>query len=62
LSALKVQLGGGGRFVAQSAIQLHGGMGMTDELNVGHYFKRITTIESLFGNADHHLKKYAAQI
>ncbi|MBO6567088.1 MAG: acyl-CoA dehydrogenase family protein [Pseudomonadales bacterium] len=59
ISALKVQIGKGGRFVGQNAIQLHGGMGMTDELNVGHYFKRITAIETLFGNVDHHLKKYA---
>ncbi len=59
ISALKVQVGKGGRFVGQNAIQLHGGMGMTDELNVGHYFKRITAIETLFGNVDHHLKLYA---
>lgn len=59
VSALKVQVGKGGRFVGQNAIQLHGGMGMTDELNVGHYFKRITAIETLFGNVDHHLKKYS---
>lgn len=59
LSALKVQIGKGGRFVGQQAVQLHGGMGMTDELNVGHYFKRITAIETLFGNADYHLKQYA---
>ena len=59
VSALKVQIGKGGRFVGQNAIQLHGGMGMTDELNVGHYFKPITAIETLFGNVDHHLKKYS---
>lgn len=60
ISALKVQIGKGGRFVGQQAIQLHGGMGMTDELNVGHYFKRLTAIETLFGNVDYHLKKYSA--
>ena len=59
ISALKVQVGKGGRFVGQNAIQLHGGMGMTDELSVGHYFKRITAIETLFGNVDYHLKKYS---
>ena len=59
ISALKVQVGKGGRFVGQNAIQLHGGMGMTDELNVGHYFKRITAIETLFGNADFHLQQYS---
>ena len=59
ISGLKVQVGKGGRFVGQGAVQLHGGMGMTDELNVGHYFKRLTTLDTLFGNADYHLKKYA---
>ncbi|XOV89579.1 MAG: acyl-CoA dehydrogenase family protein [Pseudomonadota bacterium] len=58
LSALKVRVGKGGRFVGQSAIQLHGGMGMTDEMSVGHYFKRLTAIDTLFGNHDHHLKQY----
>jgi len=59
VAGLKVQVGKGGRFVGQSAVQLHGGMGMTDELNVGHYFKRLTTIDTLFGNSDFHLKRYA---
>ncbi|MFN3586226.1 MAG: acyl-CoA dehydrogenase family protein [Moraxellaceae bacterium] len=58
--ALKVQLGTAGRRIAQDAIQIHGGMGMTDELNIGHYFKRLTAIDALFGNADHHLRAYAA--
>ena len=58
-SAAKVQIGKGGRFVGQQSVQLHGGMGMTDELNVGHYFKRLTMIDTMFGNQDHHLKRYA---
>ncbi len=58
-SATKVQIGRAGRFVGQQAIQLHGGMGMTDELAIGHYFKRLAMIEPLFGNADHHLKRFA---
>ena len=58
VSGLKVQVAKGGTFVGQNAVQLHGGMGMTDELNVGHYFKRLTTIDTLFGNGDFHLKKY----
>lgn len=58
VSAFKVQVGRGGRFVGQSAVQLHGGMGMTDELNIGHYFKRLTVIEALFGNVEHHVKRY----
>ena len=59
-SAAKVQLGKAGRFVGQQAVQIHGGMGMTDELNVGHYFKRLTMLDTLYGNIDHHLKRYAA--
>ncbi|MDH5738516.1 MAG: acyl-CoA dehydrogenase family protein, partial [Gammaproteobacteria bacterium] len=61
VSALKVQVCKGGRFVGQNAIQLHGGMGMTDELNVGHYFKRLTVAETLFGNEDYHLKRFSAR-
>jgi alkylation response protein AidB-like acyl-CoA dehydrogenase len=60
VSALKVRVGKGGRFVGQSAIQLHGGMGMTDDLAVGHYFKRLTAIDTMFGNAAFHLKRYAS--
>jgi pimeloyl-CoA dehydrogenase small subunit len=56
----KVQIGKSGRFVGQEAVQLHGGMGMTEELNVGHYFKRLTVIDTQFGNVDHHLKRFAA--
>jgi alkylation response protein AidB-like acyl-CoA dehydrogenase len=59
-SAAKVQIGKAGRFVGQSAIQIHGGMGMTDEMKVGHYFKRATMIDSQFGNVDYHLKRFAA--
>ncbi len=57
-SAAKVRIGQGGRFVGQEAIQIHGGMGMTDELAIGHYFKRLTMIDAEFGNVDHHLKRY----
>ncbi len=58
VSAFKVQVGKSGRFVGQNAVQLHGGMGMTDELNIGHYFKRLTMIDTMFGNVDHHLKRF----
>lgn len=61
VSAFKVQVGKSGRFVGQSAVQLHGGMGMTDELNIGHYFKRLTIIDTLFGNVDYHLKRFGAR-
>lgn len=57
-SAAKVQIGRGGRFVGQNAVQIHGGMGVTEELNVGHYFKRISMIENQFGTVDHHLRRY----
>ena len=60
VSAFKVQVGKSGRFVGQGAVQLHGGMGMTDELSVGHYFKRLTMIDTLFGNVDFHLKRFGA--
>ncbi|MFT4632100.1 MAG: alkylation response protein AidB-like acyl-CoA dehydrogenase [Candidatus Azotimanducaceae bacterium] len=59
VSALKVQIGKSGRFVGENAIQLHGGMGMTEEMSIGHYFKRLTIIDTLFGSADYHLRKYA---
>lgn len=58
-SGAKVQIGKAGRYVGQQAVQLHGGMGMTDELNVGHYFKRLTMIDTQFGNVDHHLNRYS---
>jgi len=60
ISAFKVQVGNSGRFVGQNAVQLHGGMGMTDELSIGHYFKRVTIIDTLFGNVDYHLKRFGS--
>lgn len=58
VSAAKERIGRAARFVGQQCIQLHGGMGMTDELAVGHYFKRLTAIDMHFGNADHHLDQF----
>jgi alkylation response protein AidB-like acyl-CoA dehydrogenase len=60
VSAAKVQVGDAARFISQQAIQLHGGIGMTDELNVGHYVKRLTMINATFGNMDTHLERFAA--
>lgn len=57
-AAAKVQIGKACKFVGQNAIQLHGGMGMTDEMAIGHYFKRATMIESAFGSTDHFLARY----
>ncbi|HYW64380.1 MAG TPA: acyl-CoA dehydrogenase family protein, partial [Bradyrhizobium sp.] len=55
IAAAKVQVGRSGRLVGQQAVQLHGGIGMTMEYKVGHYFKRVTAIDAMFGDADHHL-------
>jgi pimeloyl-CoA dehydrogenase small subunit len=55
IAAVKVQIGRSGKIVGEGAIQLHGGIGMTMEYKVGHYFKRVTMIDKTFGDADHHL-------
>ncbi len=60
VSAAKSKIGRGARFSGQAAVQIHGGMGITEELSTGHYFKRTTVIEGLFGDADHHLKRFEA--
>jgi alkylation response protein AidB-like acyl-CoA dehydrogenase len=60
-SGTKSKVGYAARFVAEQAIQLHGGMGMSDELNVGHYFKRISAINLQFGDPTYHLMRYAQQ-
>lgn len=62
LSAAKVIVGQACRFVGQQAVQLHGGMGVSDELEVGHYFKRLMAIELQFGSTDWHLERYASQL
>jgi alkylation response protein AidB-like acyl-CoA dehydrogenase len=60
LSAVKVQIGKSARFIGQQAIQLHGGIGVTEEYAVGHYFKRLTVLETQFGDTGHHLARLAA--
>jgi alkylation response protein AidB-like acyl-CoA dehydrogenase len=60
LSAAKVIVGQAGRFVGQQAVQLHGGMGMTDELMVSHYFKRLTAIDLTLGDVDFHTQQFIA--
>jgi alkylation response protein AidB-like acyl-CoA dehydrogenase len=60
-SGAKSKVGYAARFVAEQAVQLHGGMGMSDELNVGHYFKRINSINIQFGDPAYHLMRYAQQ-
>ena len=58
IHALKHLIGKSGIFVGESAVQLHGGMGVTEELRIGHFFKRLLVIDSQFGNADFHLDKF----
>jgi len=57
IAAAKVQIGKSAKFIGQQSIQLHGGIGMTMEARIGHYFKRLTMIESTFGDTDYHLRR-----
>lgn len=59
VSAAKATVGRAARFIGQNAVQLHGGMGMTEELAIGHYFKRLTAVQYEFGSTDHHVARYA---
>ena len=60
ISAAKAQMAKSGRFVGQNAIQLHGGIGMSEEYKVGHYFKRMTMVERLLGDSHYHVTRYLA--
>lgn len=60
VAAAKARIGQAGRFVGQQAVQLHGAIGLTTEYKVGHGFKRLTAIDMLFGDADHHIEALAA--
>lgn len=57
VAAAKVQIGWSGTFIGQQSIQLHGGIGMTMEAKIGHHFKRLTMIETMFGDSDYHLRR-----
>ncbi|OBF21161.1 acyl-CoA dehydrogenase family protein [Mycobacterium sp. ACS4331] len=59
VSAAKATIGRAARFIGQNAVQLHGGMGMTEELAIGHYFKRLTAVQYEFGTTDYHITRYA---
>jgi alkylation response protein AidB-like acyl-CoA dehydrogenase len=59
ISAAKIKVADNARLISQEAIQLHGGMGMTEELKVSHAFRRLTMIAQQFGDADHHLERFA---
>lgn len=61
VSAAKYRVGQAARFIGQGAVQLHGGMGVTDELPAAHYFKRLSLIELTLGDMDHHLERFMAQ-
>jgi alkylation response protein AidB-like acyl-CoA dehydrogenase len=60
VSAAKLKVADACRHVSQESVQLHGGMGMTEELKVSHTFRRLTVIAQQFGDADHHLARFAA--
>ncbi|MDI7046727.1 acyl-CoA dehydrogenase, partial [Escherichia coli] len=60
VSAAKVRVGQAARFVGQQAVQLHGGMGVTNEVAAAHLFKRLAIIETTLGDVDHHLARFAA--
>ena len=59
VSALKSYIGKSGKLSAKEAVQLHGGMGVSEELMIGHYLKKMISIDALFGNSDFHLRKIA---
>ncbi|MFZ6639258.1 acyl-CoA dehydrogenase family protein [Undibacterium sp. TC4M20W] len=61
VSAAKARVGQAAKYIGQQAVQLHGGMGVTNELPVAHMFKRLTTIELTLGDTDHHLARFVAQ-
>ena len=58
--ATKVTVGRAAQIVGQGAVQLHGGIGMTDDYAIGHYYKRLSIIDLLFGNQDYHATRYEA--
>jgi alkylation response protein AidB-like acyl-CoA dehydrogenase len=60
VSAAKVRIGQAAKYVGQEAIQLHGGMGVTNEMPAAHYFKRLTMFEITLGDIDHHLERFIA--
>ncbi|MGL6113372.1 MAG: acyl-CoA dehydrogenase family protein [Rubrivivax sp.] len=60
VSAAKIKIADAARHVSQESVQLHGGMGMSEELKISHTFRRLTMIAQRFGDADHHLERYAA--
>jgi alkylation response protein AidB-like acyl-CoA dehydrogenase len=60
VSAAKIKIADNARHVSQEAVQLHGGMGMSEELKISHTFRRLTVLAQLNGDADHHLERFAS--
>ena len=60
VSAAKVKIADNARQVSQESVQLHGGMGMSEELKISHTFRRLTVIAGQYGDADHHLARFAS--
>ena len=60
MSAAKIKIADNARHVSQESVQLHGGMGMSEELKVSHTFRRLTVIAQQFGDADYHLERFAS--
>ena len=60
VSSAMVRVADAARLISQESVQLHGGMGMTEEMKVSHTFRRLTVLAQRFGDADHHLERYAA--
>ncbi len=59
-SACKAQIGKAARFVCENAIQIHGGIGMADEAEVGHHYRRVLAIEATLGDTEYHLERFAS--
>jgi len=59
-SGAKAKIGKCARFVAEQSVQLHGAMGVTEELDIGSYFKRLLAFDTMFGGSSHHYRRYAA--
>ena len=62
MSAAKAYIGQSARTVGQGAVQMHGGMGVTDELMAAHLFKRLTVINQTFGDVDHHVARFGQSL
>jgi alkylation response protein AidB-like acyl-CoA dehydrogenase len=60
VSAAKIKIADNARLVSQEAVQLHGGMGMSEELKISHTFRRLTVLAQQYGDADHHLERFAS--